>query len=70
MRVDLVDHLEYFGLTQIECLLRNFACQWHLNKSCSKFDKEQKLFSDLEQEMCRTCSKRAHKAELGAIFNT
>jgi hypothetical protein len=70
VRVDLVDHLGCLGLTLMECLLRDFACQWHLNKKFSKFDKEQKSFNDLELEMCRTWSKRGHKAEIWAVFNT
>jgi hypothetical protein len=43
-----------------------FACLCTLKKSCSKFYKEQKLFNDLELEMCTTCSKVAHMVKLGA----
>jgi hypothetical protein len=45
-----------------------FAWLCTLKQSCSKFYKEQKLFNDLEPEMCTTCSKMAHKLDFSAIL--
>ena len=45
-----------------------FACQNFLKQSCRKFYKEQKLFYGHLMKMITTCSKRAHKVELGAVL--
>jgi hypothetical protein len=45
-----------------------FACQNFLKQSCSKFYKEQKLFYGHIKKMTKTCPKRAHKEELGAVL--
>ena len=46
-----------------------FAWLCTLKQSCSKFYEEQKLFNDLELEMCTTCSKVAHKFDLGVVLD-
>jgi hypothetical protein len=45
-----------------------FAYLCTLNKSCSKFYKEQTLFNDLELDQCLTWSKSAHKVKIGAVL--
>jgi len=45
-----------------------FACQNFLQQSCRKIYKEQKLCYGHLIKMITTCSKRAQKAELGAIL--
>jgi hypothetical protein len=39
-----------------------------LKQSFRKFYKEQKLVNDLELEMSKTCSKRAHKSYFNVVF--
>jgi len=46
-----------------------FAWLCTLKKSCSKLYEEQKLFNDLEIEMCTTCSKVSHKSNLGGVLD-
>jgi len=50
-------------------LHKMFARQNFLKQSCSKFHKEQKLFDGHLMEMTTSCSKVAHKADLG-LFPT
>jgi len=45
-----------------------FACQNFLQKSCSKFYKEQKLFHGHLMKMNTNSSKVTHKADLGAVL--
>jgi len=45
-----------------------FACQNFLQKSCSKFYKEQKLLYGHLIKMITSSSKVAHKADLGAVL--
>ena len=44
-----------------------FACQNFIQQSCRKVYKEQKLFNGYPMKINTTCSKRAHKANLGAV---
>ena len=46
-----------------------FAWLGTFKQSCRKIYEEQKLFNDLELEMCTTCSKVAHKSDLGAVLD-
>ena len=45
-----------------------FACQNFLKQICNTFYKEQKLFHGHLMKMNTTCSKSAHKADLGAAL--
>ena len=46
-----------------------FACQNFLQKSCSKFYKEQKLFYGHLMKMITTSPKVTHKAKLGMFLS-
>ena len=46
-----------------------FVWLYTLKQSCSKIYEEQKLFNDLELEICTTCSKVAQKSDLGAVLD-